>query len=178
MKQYKIIASSKELEDFEIQIFAHENILFSELHQGIQAALEYDPLQMASFFMSNENWEKEDEIALIDMEDNGETLLMDELKLSNQLYKKGQNLLYLFDFFSERLFFMTVKEIIETDEKIFSIDIKGNIPLQINIDNESIDELMLDIEAPPSKQDSVDNFDDEYGNDNISFENIDDLEDF
>ena len=178
MKQYKIILSSKESEDFEMTIIAHEAILFSELHQGIQSALNYDPLQMASFFMSDDNWNKNEEIALIDMEDKGEALLMDELNLSDKITQKGQNFLYLFDFFSERFFFMTIENIEETTETRFTIDVKGEVPSQINIDNESIDLLMQDIDAP-SAADAIEDFDENYNdNDDISFENIDDLEDY
>ncbi len=177
MKQYKITAFSKEKEDFEMQIIAHENILFSDLHQAIQSALEYDPLQMASFFMSNEDWSKEDEISLIDMEDKGEALLMDELKLSDKFYDEGQKILYLYDFFSERVFFMNLDEISETETKSFSINVTGDIPMQISIDNEGIDDLMKGM-GNTAKQDAFDEFDDEFGDEGISFENIDDLEDF
>jgi len=180
MKQYKITAFSKESEDFEIQIIAHENILFSDLHQAIQSALEYDPLQMASFFLSNENWEKEQEIALLDMEGNGDVLLMEDLKLSEKLLEEGQKVLYLYDFFSERVFFMNIDEISEVKEKIFSIDVEGEIPMQINIDNEGIDDLLDGISlAKPSVTDEFDDdFDEGYGDEGISFENIDDLEDY
>ena len=55
MKQYTITAFSKDSEDFEMRIVAHEGLFFSDLHQAIQSALEYDPLQMASLFLSNED---------------------------------------------------------------------------------------------------------------------------
>jgi len=177
MKQYKIIFSSKESENFQMEVLAPESILFSELHQAIQSALEYDPLQMASFFMSDENWSKNEEIALIDMEEKGEALLMEELKLSEKLTTKGQKLLYLFDFFSERFFNMTIEEIEDSSKAKFSIDVKGEVPPQINIDNESIDLLMQDMGAP-SAADAIEDFDEDYNDNDISFENIDDLEDF
>ena len=176
MKQYTISVFSQASENFKMQIIAHENILFSELHQGIQTALEYDSLQMASFFMSNNDWTKEEEIALIDMEDKGEVLLMNNYKISDLILAKGQNLIYLFDFFSERSFLMTVDKIEESQDSIFSIDVTGEIPPQINIDNENIEDLMLDDDTEALDKE----FDDEY-NDIIgdeSFENIDDLEDY
>ena len=179
MKQYTITAFSKDAEDFEMQIIAHENIFFSDLHQAIQTALNYDPLQMASFFLSNEDWGKETEIALIDMEDNSDMLLMDELKLADKLTEANQKLLYLYDFFSERVFFLNVDKITEVNEKSFSINVIGNVPMQINIDNEGVDDLMKNMGG--AKQNTHDEFDDEYGDEfdeQISFENIDDLEDY
>ncbi len=178
MKYYKFTAFSKDSESFEMQIEAHENILFSEVHQAIQSALEYDPLQMASFFLSNEDWEKEIEIALIDMEERSETLLMDEIKLADKIIKEGQKIIYLYDFFSERAFYINVDSVEKTDTKDFSIKVIGEIPMQIDIDSEGIDSLMGNIGASGvDEKDFDDDFDDDYG-DGPSFENIDDLEDF
>lgn len=181
MKQYKLTAFSKNSENFEMQITAHENILFSELHQAIQSALDFDPLQMASFFLCSADWDKEKEIALMDMEDQGQTKLMADFVLSDMIDKEGQKIKYLFDFFSERFFFMNVDKITEQEKPTFSINVIGDVPLQISIDSESIDDLMSSIgELDKEKLNAEfkDSFEDEYSSGDISFENIDDLEDY
>jgi hypothetical protein len=179
MKIFTLTAYSKESEDFEMQISAHQDLLFSDLHQGIQQALEYDPLQMASFFTCNEDWQKLDEIALIDMGEGNSSKLMDNCKLSDVLSEEGDKLLYLFDFFSERSFFMSITAINESKENTFTIDVNGGIPAQINIDSEGIDDLMSEFaEASPSSSNEFEDDEDVYGDDSISFENIDDLEDY
>jgi len=175
MKLYQFTAFSKESEDFELKIIAHENILFSELHQAIQSSLNYDPLQMASFFISDEDWNKEKEIALLEMDENSETLLMDEVKVSDLL--ENQKLIYLFDFFSERVFYLNVDEIKDTDSKEFSINVSGLVPVQIKIDSDGIDDLLGNIDIKKDSSEYDDDFDDDY-NDDISFENIDDIENF
>jgi hypothetical protein len=178
MKLYRFTAFSKESEDFEMQIVAHENILFSEMHQAIQVALEYDPLQMASFFLSNDDWDKEQEIALISMDEKSEILLMDETKLGDKIDQEGQKIIYLYDFFSERSFYIHVDAIDESNTKDFSINVKGEIPIQINIDSEGIDSLMNDIGAKDmASQDYEDDFGSEFGGSD-SYENIDDLENY
>ena len=185
MKQYTLTAFSKDSENFEMQITAHENILFSELHQAIQSALEFDPLQMASFFLCNADWDKETEIALMDMEDQGNTKLMADFVLSDMIKAEGQKLIYLYDFFSERFFSMNIDEILEKEQAAFSINVLGDVPLQINIDSEGIDDLMSSIGEIDKeklnadlKDEYKDEFDDAFNNENISFENIDDLEDY
>lgn len=181
MKQYTITAFSKDSENFEMQITAHENILFSELHQAIQSALDFDPLQMASFFLCNSDWDKESEVALMDMEDQGQTKLMDDFVLSDMIEKEGQKLMYLFDFFSERFFSMNVDKVTDEDKASFSINVLGDVPLQISIDSEGIEDLMSSIgELDKEKLNSEfkDSFEDEYSSGDISFENIDDLEDY
>ncbi len=177
MKIYTLTAYSKEAEDFEMQITAHQDLLFSDLHQGIQQALEYDPLQMASFFTSNEDWQKLDEIALIDMGEGQCTKLMDNCKLSEVLKNEGDKLLYLFDFFSERAFFMSITSVEESEERPFTIDINGSIPAQIHIDTEGINDLMNEF-ANTATPDTFEDDEDLYGDGSISFENIDDLEDY
>lgn len=185
MKQYKITAFSKDSEDFEMQITAPENLLFSDLHQAIQSALEFDPLQMASFFLCNNDWDKEAEIVLIDMEDKQDSVLMDEVKLGAKLSKQNQKLIYLFDFFSERGFFLNVDEISEEKKSSFSINVIGEIPMQISIDDEGVDDLINNMGGDAKKDafkefsdEFSEDYNDEFGDDNISFENIDDLEDY
>jgi len=177
MKLFRITVFSKDSEDFEMQITASDNILFSDLHQGIQSALEYDPLQMASFFLSNEDWEKETEIALVEMEENGSLLLMDEVKLSDKILETGQKIIYLYDFFSERMFLMNIDSIENTDSKTFEIKVSGDIPIQIDIDSEGIDNIIGGIGSEISKDPFDDDFDNEFP-DEFSMGNIDDLEDY
>ena len=177
MKLFKIIVLSKDSEDFEMQVTASDNILFSDLHQGIQSALEYDPLQMASFFLSNEDWDKETEIALVEMEETNEQLLMDETKLSDKIVTINQKLIYLYDFFSERIFLMNVESIEETDSKIFDIKVNGEIPMQIDIDSDGIDSIIGDMGSSASKDEFDAEFDDNFSDD-FTMENIDDLEDY
>ena len=40
---------------------------FLDFHHVLQENLGYDPTHLASFFITNEDWEKEQEITLIDM---------------------------------------------------------------------------------------------------------------
>ena len=177
MKLFRITVFSKDSEDFEMQITASEQILFSDLHQGIQSALEYDPLQMASFFLSNKDWEKETEIALVEMEENSSLLLMDEIKIGDKISEVNQKLIYLYDFFSERIFFINIDRIEETDSKTFEIKVSGNIPVQIDIDSEGIDNIIGGIGSEISKDPFDNDFDDEFP-DEFSMGNIDDLENY
>jgi hypothetical protein len=44
---------------------------FEALHNAIQKAIKFDGTQMASFFMSNDNWRKGTEIVLMDLSEDG-----------------------------------------------------------------------------------------------------------
>jgi len=171
MKQYQIKILSNESESFIMNIVAHDTLTFLDLHQGIQKALDYDPLQMASFFLSNDNWEKNTEITVINMEEE-KALLMEDSLLGDYIKEENQKLLYVYDFFSERAFFLFITKIEEIEEASFSINVKGDVPLQIVIDIE-------DETSTINNENILDDFDDfdedENWNQNIS---LDDLEDY
>ena len=114
------------------------------------------------------------------MGDGDSQKLMEDCRLSDMLQEQGDKMLYLFDFFSERSFFISVSSIFESPEKQFSIDLVGEVPSQINIDTEGIDDLMSEFanNAPKNSAGEYDEEEDIYGNDSVSFENIDDLEDY
>jgi len=172
MKQYQIKVLSNESESFIMNIVAHEQLSFYDLHQGIQKALDYDPLQMASFFLSNDLWEKGKEITVVNMgEDNA--VLMENTLLGDYI-EKNKKLLYVYDFFSERAFFLFVNKIEEVEESSFSIDVKGDVPLQIILDIEGVDDISFE-----NKEDNFDEFDDSENDNNWNQDiSLDDLEDY
>jgi hypothetical protein len=112
---------------------------FLDLHRALQENLGYDPSQLASFFITTENWEKKQEITLIDMtEEPGlETLTMGEVTIGEYITELSQRMIYVFDFFSERAFFMELIE--ESDqtsprETPFVANSRGEPPPQVALD--------------------------------------------
>jgi hypothetical protein len=143
---------------------------FLDFHKVLQENLAYDPTQLASFFITNENWEKQQEITLIDMmqEPGVETLTMAEICLEEYMDTVNQRMIYVFDFFSERSFFM---ELIETSdqrsskETPFVAQAKGDPPRQ----------LALDLLMEESEEPDYDPFDDpnDLGGDDLRIDDLD-----
>ena len=79
-----------------------------ELHQALQKDLGYDANQLASFFITNEMWEKQKEITLIDMMQDPKlgTTTMDQVTLEEFLTEINHRMIYVYDFFAERAFFI------------------------------------------------------------------------
>ncbi|MBN2669788.1 MAG: hypothetical protein JXR60_11245 [Bacteroidales bacterium] len=182
MKIYKLIFHSLEEEKFILSATFSEHLLFSDLHKGIQKALLFDPMQMASFFLHHPT-EEEIEIALFDMGNNDKSLLMDEERVGDHIDYKGQRLIYLFDFFSERSLIAEVEAIENQDKEIFNIDVKGPIPQQILIDSENIEHLMDGYQEDAYDDDFKDEFDndfdqDEFGNDEFNFDEMSESENY
>jgi len=108
---------SDENSDFLRDLVAGGSDTFLDLHEVLQEELGYDPTQLSSFFITNQQWEKEQEITLIDMNQDPdiETFTMEQVTLEEHIGEIGQRLLYLFDFFSDRAFFI---ELIEKAEEL------------------------------------------------------------
>lgn len=127
---------SPENDEFVKEIAINDNQSFAELHDYIQEMLDYDPAQMASFYTTDHEWNKEVEVTLVDMAygEVGNVKEMQNTFLSELINKKGQRLLYIFDFFSERAFFIEVMQLADGElKKAKCLRNDGKAPEQIMI---------------------------------------------
>nr|WP_319399389.1 hypothetical protein [uncultured Carboxylicivirga sp.] len=127
---------SDEKDDFVKEIAVDDQLTFADLHNFIQELLKYDASQMASFFTTDKEWNKETEITLFDMAEIDSAMLrtMQDTVLTEYLHEVGQRMLYVFDFFSERAFFMEVIETADGNlEKPMCYKNEGEAPEQIQI---------------------------------------------
>ena len=108
---------SDENPDFFRDLVAGGTDTFLDFHNTLQKELGYDPTQLASFFITNQDWEKEHEITLIDMmqEPGVTSYTMDQVTLEEHIKEFNQRMIYLYDFFSDRAFFI---ELIEMEDQI------------------------------------------------------------
>ncbi|PID92029.1 MAG: hypothetical protein CSA96_05325 [Bacteroidetes bacterium] len=164
---------SDEIPDFCRDVVAEGSNTFLELHQTLQKNLGFDASQLSSFFISNEHWEKQQEITLIDMNQDAalETATMDKAVLEDYLDEVNNRMIYVFDFFSERAFYI---ELIESADELsekktpFVAAERGSPPPQLSLD------LLLDEENPDSQEELSGLAEDPLnGPGNISLDDID-----
>ena len=131
---YKFKVLSEEDDKFFMDIEIESDQTFYDLHDFIQEELEYDSSLLATFFISTHNWQRKQEISLIEAEVKGvKTIAMDKAVLSTFMKDAHQKLIYLFDFINNRSFFI---ELMETKQDTSSryypicIDFGGEIPPQ------------------------------------------------
>lgn len=86
--------------DYEV----HYNMTLLAFHEFLLEALEYEPC-MASFFTADDRWEKLREFTLMDMGD-GETEPMERVMLGQLLRHRHDRLIYLFDLFGDRAYYL------------------------------------------------------------------------
>ena len=136
------------------------------LHEAIQKNLGFDPGIMSSFFSTDKTWSKGDEYPLINMTGEENASTMENTRVGNLVSAREDKLLYLFDYLSNRGFFMEVVEISkpaagETYPRCTRRE--GDPPPQLLFD---------DLTAPPD-EDLFPDEDEDLLSDN--FEDIDDL---
>jgi len=99
----------------DIEINSASNL--EKLHHAIISAFELDKNELASFYITNDEFELIQEIPLFSVEDKENSMLgMSDIILSSILKTEGTQLLYVYDFMKMWRFLITLTEI--TEEKI------------------------------------------------------------
>ncbi len=103
MALYKFKLTFEEYEDISRVIEIKSTQTFFEFHKAILDSVGFDQKQMASFYMSNDTWKKEQEITLEDMsDDNDENSIpiptMKDSRLSMFVNDPHQKIVYVYDF--------------------------------------------------------------------------------
>ena len=131
---YKFLLLSDEADNFSREIEISSDATFFQFHETILESVGYNKDQITSFFVCGDNWEKREEITLIEMDSSSEydNFVMEDTHLDEFVEDEGQRLLYVFDNLTERSFFIELKAVIPG--KSLSAGIctlcKGKAPVQ------------------------------------------------
>lgn len=172
------------------EIMLPTSLTFEDFHFALLDAFELDAGEMASFYISDNQWQKNKEITLMDMgmsEEGKGTSLMSDNVLGDVLSGNEDKLLYVYDFLFCKNFkvVLTSKEI-KSEITPSLVQSKGDYV----VDNSGFTDLILgdleEEETPKTSKkdkktpdimdgfDEFDNFQDD--SDEPQFENIDDLD--
>lgn len=139
---FRFLVLSDEVEDFVREIQIDSEATFMDLHNTIVDSVGYAKDQMSSFFICDDDWSKKTEITLVDMGTSSEedSFIMEDTRLEELLEDEDQKLLYVFDYLTERAFFMELREIIpgKTLDKPICSRSEGIAPPQL-VNFEEID---------------------------------------
>lgn len=111
---YKFKLVSDEVSNFAREIEIDSESSFLQLRNVILDSVDYTKDELDSFFICDDDWTRNEEITLEDMGSSSDqdVWLMDDTPLSEFLEDEGQKLMFMFDYLTERSFFMELKEII------------------------------------------------------------------
>jgi hypothetical protein len=111
---YKFKIVSDEVERFfrEIEIDSEANFL--QLRNAILDSVNYTRDDLSSFFICDDDWTMRKEITLSDMgsDSDEDVWLMEDTRIDELVEDEGQHLMFVFDYLTERCFYMELKEII------------------------------------------------------------------
>lgn len=96
--------------DFEIR----ESDTLEDLHNTIAQSFGFDGLEMASFYISDDDWNQGEEISMFDMGDvPGTARTMGNTPITSVVHEASPRLIYIYDFLSMWTFFVELAEIVE-----------------------------------------------------------------
>lgn len=164
---------SDEVDNFKREIEIDADDTFLDLRNAICDAVQYDRSEMCSFFLCDDSWEKEKEITLEDMgtDSDEDTYLMDECILSDYLDDEGQKLMFVFDYMTDRAFFLQLKKIItgkSLKDPVCTLSM-GKAPDQ-HIDMKRFE---AQIYAKAAKQASLEDFGEDFDEDGYNEDEFD-----
>ena len=110
---FRFLILSDEVDDFKREIKIDAEATFLDLHDAILDSVGYTKDQMCSFFICDDDWSKNTEITLVEMDTTSEVdnYIMEETRLEELLEDEHQKLMFVFDYMTERAFFMELREI-------------------------------------------------------------------
>lgn len=112
---YRLLLLSEENDFFRREIKIDSEATFLELNDFILKTLKYDTHELSTFYVCDEDWQKEQEVTLMDMgfsNSDTDSYLMSETRLEELIENKGDHLLFVFDMLSERGFFIELMELL------------------------------------------------------------------
>ena len=125
----RIILDSKEDVIRDIEILA--NNTFEDLHKAIINCFDFKGNEMASFYLSDDNWKQNEEIILDSFLEDNSQMLMKETHLNSIVNESQKKFIYIYDFLNLWTFYVDIFEIKDHKKNtiypkfIFS---KGSLP--------------------------------------------------
>jgi hypothetical protein len=108
--KFRVIMDTEQDVFRDIEIETESN--FDALHKAVLDAFDFEQGEMASFYLSDEEWSKGLEISLMDMGGVDEdSLSMSTTILSDMVMKPGDKILYVYDFMRMWIFYIELVEV-------------------------------------------------------------------
>ncbi len=161
---YKFKLVSDEVSNFSREIEIDASASFLQLRNAILDSVDYSKDDIDSFFLCDEEWQRQEEITLEDMgtSSDQDVWLMEDTPLNELIEEDGQKLVFVFDYLTERSFFMEMKESIPgrtLGDPICTVK-RGKAPVQ-NVDMDEF-EKQIDQNLQKMVSDDLD-IEDLYG---------------
>ncbi|RIA09093.1 pRiA4b ORF-3-like protein [Flavobacteriaceae bacterium MAR_2010_72] len=115
--RFRVILDNDTDQDVFRDLEIRETDSLEDLHNAIAQSFGFDGLEMASFYLSDDNWNQGEEISMFDVSEGEETIrLMNETIINDVVHEMQTKLIYIYDFLSMWTFFVELAEIVDEAE--------------------------------------------------------------
>ena len=178
--KFRILIDTDTSEDIFRDIIISRTDNFEVFYRAIIASFDFIGDQLASFYVSNDSWDKGHEIALMDMGLGNELdapFLMKDTPIGTVMRAKGQKLILVYDFLKMWCFLIElieeIPEVYDEPELTFSV---GIAPSE---DSKEIDlNAGIGGEQTPNLGNDIDDIFSDYGEDDEDYEGFENIDDF
>jgi hypothetical protein len=169
--KFRVIMDTEQDVFRDIEIETESN--FDSLHKAVLDAFDFEQGEMASFYLSDEEWSKGLEISLMDMGGVDEdSLSMSTTILSDMVMKPGDKILYVYDFMRMWIFYIELMEVKKDKPSTIYPRVAlafGDAPSQDSKEFQDMFEADV-VGGGALDLDDVDDDDDEFGEDDNIFD--------
>ncbi|WMI65628.1 hypothetical protein RBH94_00360 [Aestuariibaculum sp. YM273] len=116
--RFRVILDNDLEEDVFRDLEIREDDTLEDLHNTITQSFGFDGNEMASFYLSDDEWNQGEEISLFDLSDDNSARLMNETSINDAVDKSRTKLIYVYDFLSMWTFYVELAEIAEENESV------------------------------------------------------------
>ncbi len=160
--RFRVILDNDTEDDVFRDLELHETDTLEDLHNIIIQSFGFDGTEMASFYLSDEEWNQGEEISLFDMSEGANAVkLMNKTITNDVVHEASTKLIYVYDFFSMWTFYVELAEIVE---EVKGTDYPNLMFVQGQIPDEAPEKFF--------QTEETENFD-ENENDLDDYENLD-----
>lgn len=111
--RFRAILDHDSKEDIFRDIEIRKTDTFEDLFNVLTQSFGFDGSEMASFYVSNDEWHQGQEIALFDMGENEDIRLMNETTIEDVIDEDQTKLIFIYDFLNMWTFLVELGEIVE-----------------------------------------------------------------
>ncbi len=115
--RFRVILDNDTEDDVFRDLEIREGDTMEDLHNIITQSFGFDGMEMASFYMSDDQWNQGEEIAMMDMSEAGSKVkMMSTTVISDTVHEAKTKLIYVYDFMNMWTFYVELGEIVEEAE--------------------------------------------------------------
>jgi hypothetical protein len=115
--RFRVILDNNTEDDVLRDIEIREGDTMEDLHNVITQSFGFDGMEMASFYICDEQWNQGEEITMMDISEAGNVVkMMGTTILKDVVHEASTRLIYVYDFMNIWTFYVELGEIVEEAE--------------------------------------------------------------